>query len=682
MQYLLSKAFFIIIIYLLSMVSSYLDLNTIFVLTQENDPDAINESNFTSRSTSTLSFEDGNITSDSVGIRKQYNNSSVPGSLYYDIGELSVLDYKLLTASNPEFVYFNNRSGITVLGQSSFWNGSLECQKDFECVPSSTTGWKDNSSLQISTTINQPYSWSWIYGSEISDIKPGEKYTLITHMKLNENAMRSHIVLQGYNETSEKWFHIIHCPTGTDGPLALEWKMYRCDVIIPEDTGKVRFVLNAGWSSSLQYEAVTWYDAIYMASYFDDPSDDSFVSPILYDKDLTLEVVNDELLQPSTMTFLGKDDFLVLQKDLGTVERIVNGTKLEKPLLDLNVSSYYGALGISAIKPEMEEQMNITRDVDAYVFIYYDESSKAGTDCSCPANASRFYRYELVSEGTKLVNPKLILSVPPGNTFPVMHEGGIVKIGPDGNVYLVVGDARSVPETGVGNVTKNKAVNYGNGSEPDGRAGILRFNVQGEPTKQGILGDNYPLNLYFAYGIRNSFGFAFDPLTGKIWDTENGAESHDEINLVEPGFNSGWAHVMGFRNVSTDFVFLNVSIPDKLVDFNGKGKYSPPEFVWAETVAPTALTFLDSEQFGKYRNDLIVADFYGRIYHFRLNEDRTELLLNGSLSDKIANSQEEADQVMFGEGFGIITDMEIGPDGYLYLVSMPLGKIFKVGFRL
>ena len=138
--------------------------------------------------------------------------------------------------------------------------------------------------------------------------------------------------------------------------------------------------------------------------------------------------------------------------------------------------------------------------------------------------------------------------MPIGNTYPVLHEGGVVKIGPDGNVYLVVGDLRSIPETG--NIVKSKAVNYIDGIDPDGRAGILRFNIHGEPVNQkGILGDTYPLNLYYAYGIRNSFGFAFDPVTGKLWDTENGPNYGDEINLVEPGFNSGWGMFMGNKRV-------------------------------------------------------------------------------------------------------------------------------------
>ena len=65
------------------------------------------------------------------------------------------------------------------------------------------------------------------------------------------------------------------------------------------------------------------------------------------------------------------------------------------------------------------------------------------------------------------------------------------------------------------------------------------------PDGTGILGDKYPLDIYYAYGIRNSFGIDFDPVTGKLWDTENGPQFGDEINMVEPGFNSGSDRVYG-----------------------------------------------------------------------------------------------------------------------------------------
>jgi aldose sugar dehydrogenase len=115
-----------------------------------------------------------------------------------------------------------------------------------------------------------------------------------------------------------------------------------------------------------------------------------------------------------------------------------------------------------------------------------------------------------------------------------------------------------------------------------------------------------------------------------------------------------------------------------LVNFEGKGKYSEPEFVWTHTVGPTALKFFNSDKFGKeYENDMFVAGFNkGNIYHFDLNENRTELILPGPLKDKVADKPAELKDIIFAKGFGRITDLQVGPDGYLYVLSS--GKIFRI----
>ena len=89
------------------------------------------------------------------------------------------------------------------------------------------------------------------------------------------------------------------------------------------------------------------------------------------------------------------------------------------------------------------------------------------------------------------------------------------------------------------------AQNYQNGSSPDGRSGILRITQDGKSVGNGILDNKSPLDLYYAYGTRNSFGIDWDPVTGDLWDTVNGPHYADEINRVEPGFNSGWVSVQG-----------------------------------------------------------------------------------------------------------------------------------------
>ena len=190
-----------------------------------------------------------------------------------------------------------------------------------------------------------------------------------------------------------------------------------------------------------------------------------------------------------------------------------------------------------------------------------------------------------------------------------------------------------------------------------------------------ILGHGEYLDKYFAYGIRNSFGIDFDPLTGTLWDTENGPQFGDEINLVEPGFNSGWRKVQGVWHYTDDAIGRKFHAMNALTNFNGKGKYSSPEFSWNNTIGVTDLAFLNSKKLGQnFENDIFVGDFgNGYLYHFDMNINRTGLVLHVPLKDKIANSYDELGSIILAEGFGGITDLEVGPDGFLYILATSKG---------
>jgi aldose sugar dehydrogenase len=303
-------------------------------------------------------------------------------------------------------------------------------------------------------------------------------------------------------------------------------------------------------------------------------------TPTIADSNLQVQTVATGLSLPTSMAFLGPNDILVLEKDTGMVKRIKDGTVLPRPLLDINVAteSERGMLGIDVLK--------LTSNL-YYVFLYY---TKAQSSDGGDPIANQLVRYLLINHPAlgpaqgRMVAPKLLLNLPvtPGPN----HNGGKVVVGPDRNVYTVLGDLNR----------QTQAQNFENGPSPDGTSGILRVKQHGKTVGAGILGSTHPLNKYFAYGIRNSFGIDFDPV-GKLWDTENGPDSNDEINLVEPGFNSGWADIMGMAPDGFDF--------NNLVSFGGRGRYSNPEFVWTESVAPTAIEFLTSSKLGtQYQNDM------------------------------------------------------------------------------
>jgi len=386
-------------------------------------------------------------------------------------------------------------------------------------------------------------------------------------------------------------------------------------------------------------------------------------NPEIRDPSLKVEKVFNGLEFPTSMAFLGPNDILVLEKNNGTVQRIVNGEMLPKPLLDVNVANRgeRGMLGIALSKDA------ITRHT--YIFLYFTEAqTKDGDDVSKAKDpiGNRLYRYELVDN--KLVHPKLLLDLP--STPGPNHNAGKITIGHDNNVYTVIGDVYG---------HRTKAQNIKKGEDPDGTSAIYRITQDGKIVSPTILGDKDPLNKYYAYGIRNSFGLDFDPVTGNLWDTENGPNFGDEINLVKPGFNSGWGKVQGIwepcPSKPSEIGEVASPNPEGLVSVNGKGKYSPPEFTWNDTVGVTSLKFINSDKLGKeYENDLFVGDFHnGYLYHFDLNKKRDKLLLEGSLKDKVADNMKELKNAIFGREFGGITDMQIGPDGYLYILSLQQG---------
>ena len=400
--------------------------------------------------------------------------------------------------------------------------------------------------------------------------------------------------------------------------------------------------------------------------------------PTVNDTHLKVELVASGLKGPTAMEFVAPNDILVTEKNTGNIQRIVNGVLSQLPPLHVNSlkKDERGLLGM-AISSGMAQKMR-------YVFLYYTEAqiNDKGKPTPDPLG-NRVYRYEL-SDG-KLQNPKLLLDLPalPGPR----HNAGKIAIGPDNNLYVSVGD---VDGSFRGMPTQTKAQNYEDGPSPDGRAGILRITQDGSPVGNGSLGNTPILNLYYAYGIKNSFGFDFDPITNTMWDTENGPTFGDEINLVEPGFNSGWVKVQGIWKVLPEpggigepergTVITNGSLD--LVDFGGKGKYSPPEFSWGSTEAPTALRFLASDKLGEqYKNDMFVGDVkMGNIYHFKLDKSRTGLALNGDLADKVASGEDAIGQIEFAQGFGVITDLELGPDGYLYVLVFDKddGRIYRI----
>jgi glucose/arabinose dehydrogenase len=433
---------------------------------------------------------------------------------------------------------------------------------------------------------------------------------------------------------------------------------------------------------------------------------------ILGDEDLEIELVIEGLQSPTSMTFIGNNgDMLILEKS-GEVIHFMNENKTKKSLLNFSAvddRNERGLLGVAVIDatnvhPGTAASSTTVSDNDeetstsgnttsndlalatattdegatssslppAFVFFYVTEASK---EDKTQALGNRIYRFEWDHANKSLSNGTLLLDLPvlPGQN----HNGGkLIADSNNGHLYAVIGDLNR----------KGTLQNFKNGSLPDDTSAIIRINPDGSPAQGnpflnvGRSDDNLAnLSKYYAYGIRNSFGLAIDPLTGNLWDTENGPDGFDEINIVRPGFNSGWAMLMGPIEMS------NVTAENDLVSFQDSSSYADPVFSWGKAVGVTDIEFYDSDLLGDdYSNNIFVADANNRdLYFFEVNEDRSGLQFenSGIEEDLVASNENERTAVTFGTGFpSSITDIETGPDGYLYVLTYhpTMGTLFRI----
>ncbi|HKQ61222.1 MAG TPA: PQQ-dependent sugar dehydrogenase [Candidatus Polarisedimenticolaceae bacterium] len=372
----------------------------------------------------------------------------------------------------------------------------------------------------------------------------------------------------------------------------------------------------------------------------------------LVDPHLQLQRIHDTNALLTGLAFIGEDDFLISLKNNGWVRRVTHGIVEPAPVVDLAVEAAgeNGLLGI-ATDPDF--------DHNRYVYLYYSESSTGGDTNGVPGLGNRVYRYRW--NGSALVEPKRILDLPLSGTN---HNGGALTFGPDDALYLVIGDQNRF----------GKLQNLSFGPNPDDTGVIFRVDTEGRG-----LGDNPfynranpadPLNRYLAYGVRNSFGLDFDPRTGDLWDTENGPDFYDEINRVTPGFDSGWIRLMGPAARDAEGTTDLWITPG--------AAYSDPEFSWKVPVAPTAIAFVASRVMGcELEHTALVGDVNcGLLRRFRLDPTRTALAFSApELADNVADNDAdpcttEQDELVFGSGFFVATDIENAPDGTLYVTSL------------
>ena len=452
-------------------------------------------------------------------------------------------------------------------------------------------------------------------------------------------------------------------------------------------------------------------------------NDESIEINPYYENRISIDLIAEGLSLPTSMTFVDNNSILILEKDRGNVRLISNGVLQKDPIYIVkNISNEkeQGLLGIAALnkskvfeKIQFENNnlhfpkstnnvMNIsssfrtahTNDSTFKIYLYVTEetivpsgSHNSNNQYLNESTRNRVYEYDWNGPGSgNFSNPRLLLDLPSGPD--AYHNGGKMHVDKKGNLYVIIGDLVTINNT-LQNYPggKNKSI-----SMPNNSSAIIRIN----PLSESIIPKDNPfyfyydnntdlhsMKLYYSYGIRNGFGLDTDPLTGKLWDTENGENYYDEINLVQPGSNSGWNKIMG------PFSRSNNTLLSDLIFLNGS-RYSDPEFSWRFPIGVTDLEFLESPRLGKdLENNIFVGDINnGNVYLLQVNSSRTGIDIQKSvftgenekgLLDLVADNKNELEKIIFAKNFeGRITDIETGTDGNLYILTYFDGRIYKI----
>lgn len=292
-----------------------------------------------------------------------------------------------------------------------------------------------------------------------------------------------------------------------------------------------------------------------------------------------VEIIAEGLQAPRSID-ISKEGRIFISEKRGSIRVVDNGTLLTEPVGDIKAENIgdAGLLGLT-LHP------NFTQNHLFYV--YYTYSNSTGL----------FNKVLMLKESNnRIIDSKTILDGIPGNDY---RDGGRIKFGLDGKLYVSTGDA-SIPELS---------------QDLNSLAGkILRINEDGT-----IPQDNpFSNSAVYAYGFRNAQGLAWAPNSGALYSSDQGGAGNDEINLISPGKNYGWPH-------------------EECNSSGDDNRYTPPLVCFNPSLEPSGIAFAFSNKLG-YQNHLIVATLKGshlRDIDFDSGSQNTILVGYGRIIDLV-----------------------------------------------
>ena len=454
------------------------------------------------------------------------------------------------------------------------------------------------------------------------------------------------------------------------------------------------------------------------------------------------------LVQPIGVVFLprtdGVIDMLVLEKASGLIKRVLDGVIQPTPVLDLAVNS-------NSERGLLSMVLHPNFPATSEMFIRWTEST-TGADSTAVADVpllgNRVDRFVWNGSTLALAGPVIAMRARQTDNVPVPghpgttnnnengnHNGGVIKFGPDGKLYIYSGDAgrrghmQNLPNGPF--LTAPFTDDTFGGPSPDNAhftGIIMRLNTDGSAPADNpffavgaAIGGEVGANIakIFSYGHRNAFGMAFDPVSGALWETENADDAFSELNRAVPGMNGGWIQLAGplsrmhqFKEIETTqftMALQQVRFPPTRLAYTGAlalarmfmlpgATYVDPEFSWKYEIGPAGTTFVNGNALGPEYNGTLwigsarsfqqVNNNGGSLYRLKLTADRLHVDVSADprLADLVADNLfsptkfegTESESLLIGRGFGITPAIEQGPDGNLYVVSNTDNVIYKI----